>query len=59
YGNSYSHSRINTYFISADYRRDLYKDWLYMNLVPELAFPRKEGFSGVASITVSFEIFFR
>ncbi|MBA56515.1 MAG: hypothetical protein CMK89_18850 [Pseudomonadales bacterium] len=59
FGTSYSHSRINTYYISADYRRDLYKDWLYMNVVPELAFPREEDFSGVASITLSFEIFFR
>lgn len=59
FGTSYSHSKINTYYISADYRRDLYKDWLYMNLVPELSFPREEGFAGVASITLSFEIFFR
>jgi len=59
FGNSYSHSKINTYYLSADYRQDIYKDWLYMNVVPELAFPRDEGFSGVASITISFEIFFR
>ncbi|RLT92121.1 MAG: hypothetical protein D9N14_21615 [Ketobacter sp.] len=59
FGNSYSHSQIDTYYISADYRRDLYKDWLYMNVVPELAFPREEDFTGVASLTVSFEIFFR
>lgn len=59
FGSSLSYSKINTYYVSVDYRRDLYRDWLYMNLIPELAFPREEGFSGVASITLSFEIYFR
>jgi len=59
FGTSFSHPSIDTYYISADYRRRLYKDWLYMNVIPELAFPREESFSGVASITLSFEVYFR
>ena len=59
FGASFSHPSIDTYYISADYRRRLYEDWLYMNVIPELAFPREESFSGEASITLSFEVYFR
>jgi hypothetical protein len=59
FGSSLSQSRINTYYLSAKYRRNTYKDWLFMDVLPELAFPRDESFSGVASITITFEIFFR
>lgn len=59
FGTSLTYPRINTYYISADYRRRLYKDWFYMNIIPEQAFPREEEFDGVSSITLSFEIYFR
>lgn len=59
FGTSLSHSRTNIYYLSANYRRDLYKSWLYMEVIPELAFPREFDFTGRASVTISFEVFFR
>lgn len=59
FGASRSHSQINTYYISASYRRDLYKNLLYIQVIPEWAFLREKKFSGEASITLSLELFFR
>ena len=59
FGTSLSKARVDTYYISASYRHNLYKDWLYMQVIPELAFLRENEFTGEASTTLSFELFFR
>ncbi len=51
--------RITTYFVSAHYRELLYKDWLYLNLIPEVNYPRDQGFESIFSFTVRFEMFFQ
>ncbi len=57
-GNSWSSSRVNNYYVSVIYRQDLYRQWLYLNLVPQLAYPREEDFDDVMSFTVGIEVFF-
>ncbi|MAR91561.1 MAG: hypothetical protein CML06_11870 [Pseudomonadales bacterium] len=59
FGTSLHSSKVNTYYVSADYRRRIHKNWLFMDLTPQLAFPREEDFQGVASLTLSLEIYFR
>lgn len=51
--------RIRTYFVSAHYRELLYKDWLYWNVIPEVSYPRDQGFESIFSLTVRFEVFFQ
>lgn len=57
-GNSWSHSHVNIYYASVIYRQDLYRQWLYLNLVPQIAFPREENFNDIVSFTAGIEIFF-
>ena len=51
--------RVTTYFVSAHYRELLYKDWLYWNVIPEVSYPRDQGFESIFSLTVRFEVFFQ
>jgi len=59
FGTGFSNSQTDVYYFSVDYRRDLYRDWWFINVVPEVAFERENDFSGVSSLTVSFEVFFK
>lgn len=59
FGSSMSRARMNTYYISASYRHNLYKELLYMQVIPELAFERENNFTDTASITLAFQLFFR
>ncbi len=50
---------ITSYFVSAHYRELLYKNWLYLNVIPEVNYPRDQGFESVFSLTVRFDVFFQ
>ena len=58
-GEDVAKPRITSYFISAHYRELLYKDWLYLNVIPEVNYPRDQGFESIFSLTVRFEVFFQ
>ncbi|MDX9875890.1 MAG: hypothetical protein RBS88_13350 [Spongiibacteraceae bacterium] len=51
--------RTTNYFLVAHYRRDLHKQLLYFDVIPELTFPREEDFDAVFGITLRLEIHFR
>lgn len=56
-GKDVAKPRVTSYFVSAHYRELLYKDWLYWNLIPEVNFPKDEGFDPTFSFTIRFEMF--
>ncbi len=58
FGNSLSDPHVNTYYFSVFYRSKVYKDWFFIDIIPEYAYERENNFSGVASITAAIEILF-
>lgn len=64
-GNSYSNPQVNIYYISLIYRQDLYRRWLYLNVVPQLAYLREDepwnqsnDYDDELSLLVGIEVFF-
>ncbi len=41
---SSGHSRANSWYINARYRKQIYKDWMFMELMPQLRYPREDDF---------------
>ncbi len=37
-------ARVNTYYSSIRYRHRIYKDWMFMELMPQIRYPREENF---------------
>lgn len=58
-GESASHHVINAYFLSVHYRQLIYQDWLYINIIPELNYPRELDYESVASLSMRLEVFFK
>lgn len=58
-GGSVSEPRINDYVILAQYRRDLHKDVLFFDVVPEVRFTRDYDFEPRLGLTLQFEMYFR
>ena len=56
---SASHTVVNSYFLSADYRKLVHKDWLYIDIIPQLGFAREEDYRSKLSLTLRLEIFFQ
>lgn len=52
---SLSHTLVDNYFLSATLRSRLYKDWLYVEWIPELAFPREDRYSAKPGLVVRLE----
>jgi len=61
-------SQTTTYFVNTTYRKRLYKDWLFFDIRPELAFARhykevapgvvrKYGFKAEPSLTIGFDAY--
>lgn len=50
--------RVSSYFVRSTLRRRLYRHWLFASLIPELYFPRDEGFKLMPSITLRLEVIF-
>lgn len=58
-GRDVAKPRLTSTFVSAHYRELLYKNWLYWNIIPEVNFPRHNGFEPVVSLNLRLEIFFQ
>lgn len=46
------------YYVNAIYRRLLYKEWLFYEMIPELLFPRDDDFKPNPSLTFRLEVVF-
>lgn len=55
---SLHHTVIEKSYFAIDYRQLLYKDWLYLDVIPEIVFPRSDDYDPTSSITFRLEIFF-
>lgn len=58
-GDSASNPRVNDYYLQALYRRNLHREILFADVVPELHFPRDADFSPRWALTLRLEMFFR
>ncbi len=58
-GDSASNPRVNDYYLLADYRRDLHRQMLFVDIVPELHFPREADFQPRWAISLRIEMLFR
>ena len=56
---SASHTVVNGYFLSADYRKLINKDWLYIDIIPQLGFAREDDYQSKLSLTLRLEVFFQ
>lgn len=58
-GRSGSRPRAETFYLLADYRRNIHREILFLDLVPELHFPREADFDPRWMMTVRLELYFR
>lgn len=58
-GTGFSGPQINSYFLVADYRRDLFRRLVFFDVIPELSFPREYGFDAHWAITLRLELYFQ
>lgn len=57
-GSSQPNPRTNSFFWGLHYRRSLYEDWVFLNFIPEIYYPREEGWSAEPSVTFKLEVYF-
>lgn len=57
-GNSTSNPRINDYYLQALYRRNLHREILFADVIPELHFHRDTGHQPRWGLTLRLEMFF-
>jgi hypothetical protein len=50
--------RTSAYYVNFTYRRNLYHNWLFFELTPELLYPRDDNFKANPSLTVGVELVF-
>lgn len=50
--------RVNGYWARLEWRKRLYKDWLFSKVSPEISFPRERNFSDTYAIFFELEVFF-
>lgn len=58
-GTGFTGPKFNTYFLATHYRRDVHRQLLFVDVIPELTFPRDEGFDPHWAITLRAELYFR
>jgi hypothetical protein len=58
-GASSSDPRIESYFLLADYRRNISRRLVFIDVIPALTFPREEDYDPQWSITVRLELYFQ
>jgi hypothetical protein len=58
-GHSWSHMLVDTAFVFADYRRNIYRELIYVNVTPSISFPREQDFRSNWAISVEVEFYFR
>jgi hypothetical protein len=51
-------ARVDTYYSSIRYRQRIYKDWMFMELMPQIRYPRDDNFKQETSIMVQFSMLF-
>lgn len=56
---SASHTVVTNYFLSANYRKLVHKDWLYVDVIPQLGFAREDDYESKLSLTFRVEMFFK
>lgn len=56
--NSRPSFRAESYFITSTYRKKLYKDWLFLEVRPELVFSKGNDFDVEPAITAEIDIYF-
>ncbi|MFA9460987.1 hypothetical protein [Thiohalorhabdus methylotrophus] len=49
---------ITEYYLRANYRRELARRWLYLDIAPEITYPREKAFAPRPALTVSLGIIF-
>jgi len=49
---------INEYYVRANYRRQVARRWLYLDVTPEVSYPRGKDFRPQPSLTVSLGVIF-
>ncbi len=58
-GSSFSRPKMDDYVVLAQYRRDLHKDILFLDVIPELRFTRDHDYDPRVGITLQLEMYFR
>ena len=58
-GGSSSNPRVNDYYLQADYRRDIHRQYIFWDVIPALHFPREADFKPRWAISVRLEMLFR
>ncbi len=57
-GHSWSTGLVDLYYVALTHRTLLYQDWLTLDLVPEIRFPRELDFDDQLAFTVRLEVLF-
>lgn len=57
-GETRPHNYVTKYNIFTEYRQSFIKKWLFLELLPEISWPREHGFKSVAAFTLTLEVRF-
>lgn len=57
-GESQPTTRVTKYFVNVGWRRNVYRDWLFLEIRPELLFEREDDFRAQPRLFVVLEAFF-
>jgi hypothetical protein len=58
YGQNRPNTHVTAYSAAFRYRRKIYRDWMVMEVRPQLVYTRDNGFHPIPSITLQIEAFF-
>lgn len=58
-GRSASNPRLHDYYLYTHYRRNLHREILFLDLIPELHFPRDQDYDAQFGVTLRVEMMFR
>jgi hypothetical protein len=58
-GTGFEGPQITSYFLVTDYRRNIFRRIVFFDAVPEITFPRDEGFNPHWAITFRLELYFQ
>lgn len=57
-GKTQPNSHVTNYLLSVRFRQQIHHDWLFLELNPQVNFPKENNFNGVKSISLKIEILF-
>ncbi|MDP5293082.1 hypothetical protein Q9290_12415 [Oceanimonas sp. CHS3-5] len=58
-GRSASDPRLYDYYLLSQYRRNLHREILFVDFIPEVHFPREQNYDAEFGVTLRFELLFR